>query len=373
MPRKPPPVSPLKQADPSPRPSDRTVAPLLPSYDPASGKHIMAHLLKIGQQDIFWAWQIAALSMRKGQISDKSFTRAEWKAVKESQSVEPLLFGFNVDKDDHEKERHAISTAHAIDMKKVFLLQAAFDVSDGTITIRPLQRKHGSRFSRKFGDGMALVISLKKDKSKKGQKKGEDIYRKELDWTEFGLGRWEFLFAKITSKQATFIRTDRPNKDGIWLTAEKVRNWLVDTQCNSEQTLSKYQSRISLAFSSSFCVEKVLAIDQYGIIPDIDHFPEDGNEDSIMTDGCGLIAASLMKTVADQLGLTCIPSAIQARFGCCKGVSFLFLCFLFVNSPPSRCGSWQMTIQCKESFSYLENRKRNSLFPRRSQRSVTES
>ena len=224
------------------------------------------------------------------------------------------------------EKRKRFQVIHYRDKGKEYVLQASYSYNEeqqqrkSPYILRPVRKYHSCRFSRVFGSDMFFSVTYDRDTDR-------NLFRDKIEMSQapYCLGTWRFLCSKLQDSKLIYIRTDIPSKTGEFLSPEFVRNWLVNSQANPQQTLSKYNSRISMAFSTTIAItKKPLQEGEYEVIDDIDH-ANSGN-DSIMTDGCGLISFSFMKIVAQQLELVELPCAIQGRFGSCKGVMNFSVC-----------------------------------------------
>lgn len=269
------------------------------------------HLLScLGEQSR--ATQIKKLKEYEKQIQQSEFQLPQLKQIFKKQTQE-----------ETNKEifkRRAISSLSIVKKENLFRLKFSInDKHNVSLHFCNVQQSYSSRFSRLHGPDMFLSINYDNFKSVL-----KSHFTDILDLSKpFNLGKWQFLCSKIQDKKVIYVRIDKKSKAGVFLTADLVRSWLVDKNNNKNQILSKYNSRICLAFSTTICMNRPLQTNEFEIIDDICHV-KDHTDDQIMTDGCGLISYSFMKTIANTLQLTNLPCAVQGRFGSCKGVSSYF-------------------------------------------------
>lgn len=287
----------------------------------------------------FFKWHLLALLEINDNIQIFNL-KINQNKVKESTKISELSSIFiQSPKEENDRSFRKRSISHVAKKEKTFKLTIQSEKSP--LTFSPVKKDHSCRFSRVFGEDMFLSISYE---NFKGEMK--KYFPEILDLSQpFELGKWQFLCSKIQDKKVIYIRIEKESKNGKLLNANLVRSWLVNEEINNKQALSKYNSRISLAFSTTVCLDFSLNVDQYEIIDDISN-DNLGKDESVMTDGCGLISFHLMKKVSEKLQIPHIPSAIQGRFGSCKGVSRNLHCLfnLFILFMFSRFGFLLMMI-----------------------------
>ncbi|CCM00780.1 uncharacterized protein FIBRA_02822 [Fibroporia radiculosa] len=94
-------------------------------------------------------------------------------------------------------------------------------------------------------------------------------------------------------------------------------------ELNRHQTMVKWAARFALGLSNSVPGARVRP-SEIAFEDDIICAAWDGNgkapNEQIMTDGCGLISTDILQLIADRLGLSSVPTAIQMRVCGSKGI-----------------------------------------------------
>lgn len=182
--------------------------------------------------------------------------------------------------------------------------------SENTFSLLPVQSNFTCRATRFYGSENFLSVNIPND-----MKIPEKINLQR----PYSLGIWNFLYCKIEKRKAFYIRVDSGAGSSSNLSPNLVRAWFVPIPANRHLSLSKYNARMSLSFTPTIMIGKAISIEKFTIDKDINH-SIDKNSSADMTDGCGLISSSFLEEVVRELNLPKAPSAIQGRFGACKGV-----------------------------------------------------
>ncbi|KAI8137351.1 RNA dependent RNA polymerase-domain-containing protein [Fennellomyces sp. T-0311] len=180
------------------------------------------------------------------------------------------------------------------------------------IKLRPPKVGASNRFFRKFGDDRFLELKLHRSTHPNMIRVFKDYFLKPFVL----MGRtYRFLFVK--DDKVILFATEGPYLKDT-LTIRQVIDWHIPILENWDMTISKFASRMSLGYSNSI---PTLAFepDQIQYIDDV-YSDEQGNEETCMTDGCGLISVSAMRRIMGLEHADTLPCAIQGRIGGAKGV-----------------------------------------------------
>ncbi|KDQ60341.1 hypothetical protein JAAARDRAFT_126352, partial [Jaapia argillacea MUCL 33604] len=194
------------------------------------------------------------------------------------------------------------------------------------------------RFMRKYGSKRFLKIKVNDAQYGYGQQLANDFFKRPFvvsgcvfrsfyfrDGTVFMVQVNERLGrSEDGRRQVTPRLTSSPDSPPYFFQFTDGHNPM---RLNSDQTMMKYVSRIALGLSNSvpgIAIRK----ENIQIIDDIITKPPSEME---MTDGCGLINHSGLRSIATRLGWDTVPTAIQCRVMGAKG---LLLC-----CPPTMEGS----------------------------------
>lgn len=108
---------------------------------------------------------------------------------------------------------------------------------------------------------------------------------------------------------------DEPLSKRFQFKASQMLDWLLCIKDNQDQPFLKLFSRIQLGLSQT---TPILVFEEGQICPrPVDLLSPTGK---VMNDGIGRMSRGVARRVRDKLGLTDIPSAIQARIGSAKGM-----------------------------------------------------
>ncbi|KAF3919079.1 hypothetical protein ABW21_db0204148 [Orbilia brochopaga] len=215
-----------------------------------------------------------------------------------------------------------------------------------TIRLKPLNLQNAtSRFSRNFGSHRFLVLRVPQPKSLKID---PSDYTQIVDdfLIESGfklLSRtWKAMYHR-ESKDSKGEKNGKEDHDwhtlvlfaeeGLGLDPVSVKEameWLIPIESNLHQTECKFWSRIKLGFSTT---TPTVVFDTLDYIEDI----KVGN--NCLTDGCGLVSPAVLRRIKTHLGLSYVPSAVQARIGPAKG--------LFVADPKAPVDSDEVWIKIR--------------------------
>ncbi|KAI7880918.1 RdRP-domain-containing protein [Lichtheimia hyalospora FSU 10163] len=207
-----------------------------------------------------------------------------------------------------EKLTSSSSSTRAIHYKGMIALSS---FKAPAIELRPPRVGASNRFSRKYGDHRFLELKLNRASHVALVKKNKDYFLKPF----ILMGRtYRFLFVK----DDTIILFATEGLDLEPISIRQVINWHIPILDNWEMTISKFASRMSLGYSNSiptlvFKPENVQYIDDLSS-------GADGDEETCMTDGCGLISVSAMRKIMGCERADTLPCAVQGRIGGAKGV-----------------------------------------------------
>lgn len=179
------------------------------------------------------------------------------------------------------------------------------------IELRPPRIGASNRFSRKYGDHRFLELKLNRTSHVSLIRKNKDYFLKPfllMDRT------YRFLFVK----DDTVILFATEGSDLEPISIREVINWHIPILDNWDMTISKFASRMSLGYSNSIPT-LVFKPENVKYIDDI-YSGADGDEETCMTDGCGLISVSAMRKIMGCERADTLPCAVQGRIGGAKGV-----------------------------------------------------
>lgn len=185
------------------------------------------------------------------------------------------------------------------------------DVDGISIRLLPPHYHASNRFFRKFGSDRFLEIRLPRRLPANFLQLQSSYILKPI----LLMGRiFKFLFIK--DDRLVYFATE-----GNQLTPISIRDvvdWHIPIITNWGMTVSKFASRMSLGYSNSI---PALTFKKENIryINDI-YSADAGDEETCMTDGCGLISASAIKKIMGSQQNDILPCAVQGRIGGAKGV-----------------------------------------------------
>ncbi|KAI9012006.1 RNA dependent RNA polymerase-domain-containing protein [Phycomyces nitens] len=171
-----------------------------------------------------------------------------------------------------------------------------------------------NRLFRKFGEDRFLEFKLSKNLRPTAIKDSLNFLLAPL---VFMNRVFRFLFIK--DDRLVFFATEG---EGIRpISIRQVINWHIPLKENATMTISKFASRMSLGYSNS----TPTIIFQPNMIHYIDdiHASAQGEEETVMTDGCGIISCAAMRKIMGSQYIEELPCAIQGRIAGAKGVWIL--------------------------------------------------
>ncbi|KAI9314515.1 RNA dependent RNA polymerase-domain-containing protein [Dichotomocladium elegans] len=180
-----------------------------------------------------------------------------------------------------------------------------------TIELRPPRVGASNRFFRKYGDHRFLELKLNRTTHVSQIRRSKDYFLKPF----ILMGRtFRFLFVK----DDTIILFATEGAECEPVSIRQVIDWHIPILDNWNMTTSKFASRMSLGYSNSI---PTLVFDPSNI-----HYVDDlysgsgGDEETCMTDGCGLISVSAMRRIMGCEHADTLPCAVQGRIGGAKGI-----------------------------------------------------
>ncbi|KAG0167406.1 hypothetical protein DFQ28_006904 [Apophysomyces sp. BC1034] len=179
------------------------------------------------------------------------------------------------------------------------------------INLRPLQVGASNRFFRKFGEHRFLELKLHKDCHPKLIRNHIDYFLKPL----LLMGR---IFRFLYVKDDTIIMFATEGGGLEKISIRQVIDWHIPILENWNMTLSKFARRMALGYSNSI---PTLVFDPKNVryVDDI-YSGVDGDEETCMTDGCGVISCAAMRKIMGSERSDVLPCAVQGRIGGAKGV-----------------------------------------------------
>ncbi|CAO3643231.1 unnamed protein product [Cunninghamella blakesleeana] len=185
------------------------------------------------------------------------------------------------------------------------------DIDGIAIRLLPPHYHASNRFFRKFGSDRFLELRLPKKLPPNFIQLQSSYILKPI----LLMGRtFKFLFIK--DDRLVYFATKGNQLAPISI--RDVVDWHIPIITNWGMAVSKFASRMALGYSNSipaltFKKENIRYID--------DIYSESaGNEETCMTDGCGLISASAIKKIIGAQQNDILPCAVQGRIGGAKGV-----------------------------------------------------
>lgn len=176
-----------------------------------------------------------------------------------------------------------------------------------------IPRIHSSnRFFRKFGAERFLELRLPKVLAPEAISEHTAYILRPF----LLMGRtYRFLFIK--DDRLILFATEGPGITSISL--HSVINWHIPIMDNWALTTCKFASRMSLGYSNSI---STLTFDPGNVryIDDVFAPGRPRDDNSCMTDGCGIISASAMRKIMGSQQNDIMPCAIQGRIGGAKGL-----------------------------------------------------
>ncbi|KAF7727414.1 hypothetical protein EC973_007578 [Apophysomyces ossiformis] len=180
-----------------------------------------------------------------------------------------------------------------------------------TIHLRPIKVGGSNRFFRKFGEHRFFELKLHRHSQPKYIQKHVDYFLKPMVL----MGRI-FRFLYVKDDTIIMFATEGDGLEPISI--RTVVDWHIPVLENWNMTVGKFTSRISLGYSNSI---PTLVFDPQNVryIDDI-YSGADGNEETCMTDGCGMISYAAMRKIMGSERKDVLPCAVQGRIGGAKGV-----------------------------------------------------
>ncbi|KAL0077728.1 RNA-dependent RNA polymerase RdRP [Phycomyces blakesleeanus] len=182
------------------------------------------------------------------------------------------------------------------------------------LTLRVPKTTASNRLFRKFGDDRFLEFKLLKNSRPTTIKDSLNYFLTPL---LFMNRVFRFLFIK--EDRLVFFATEGEGLQPISI--RQVVNWHIPLKENAAMTISKFASRMSLGYSNSTSTV-VFQADMIKYIDDI-HAQAEGEEETVMTDGCGIISCAAMRKIMGSQYIEELPCAIQGRIAGAKGVWIL--------------------------------------------------
>eukprot|EP00051_Salpingoeca_urceolata_P010045 m.122389 g.122389 ORF g.122389 m.122389 type:complete len:930 (+) comp16560_c0_seq1:189-2978(+) len=175
------------------------------------------------------------------------------------------------------------------------------------------RRERSHRAGRQFGSDRFLLVAF--DMTNTGPSSSHQQHQPLPEPPrEFELAGREYRFlCGRSSASAMYLAVRGPGLRP--LLPEQVVRWHIPPHLNPHLSLATFASRMQLAFSKTTPTVS-FGVGQMVPVADV----VSGTSGAVMTDGCAGIAPDVMACVAQHLGLTTIPTAVQARIGACKGV-----------------------------------------------------
>ena len=270
-------------------------------------------------RDVFFRWTlIAFLEAQKEPNADFRATKCQIEVIQHLQNFREIadLFALHprTQKTDPKLQTIYKNRSYTQDFNRVTILRAKWD-TDRLIPL-PAVQSDSCRAYRTWKSKNFLSIHFGKQESPLPP-------RIQMEYPGLdSFGTWEFLFAKIESGKAFYIKCGK-SRD-----AHSFREWLAPVSDNDSMKVAKYNARIALAFSASIPLSAVIEdavihpesqANTHVLVDDINHCPNKAGE-SVMTDGCGFISSAFAEQISFELGFKFWPRAFQGRFGGYKGV-----------------------------------------------------
>ncbi|KAI7848485.1 RNA dependent RNA polymerase-domain-containing protein [Circinella umbellata] len=181
------------------------------------------------------------------------------------------------------------------------------------VQLRPPKVAASNRFFRKFGDGRFMELKLSRTTHPSMIRKQKDYFLKPF----LLMGR-TFRFLFIKDDKVVLFATEGKDLDEL-ITIRQVIDWHIPILDNWEMTISKFASRMTLGYSNSISTI-TFEPEQIEYIDDIYSDEAVGQEETCMTDGCGLISVSAMRKMMGCEQTDTLPCAVQGRIGGAKGI-----------------------------------------------------
>ncbi|CAO3589352.1 unnamed protein product [Absidia cylindrospora] len=193
---------------------------------------------------------------------------------------------------------------------KLVLPESAEDVTSIQLNVPRIQASN--RFFRKFGEERFLELQIAKHQSLEVIEENKPLILRPF----LLMGRtYRFLFLKDT--RVILFATDGPGLSTISL--RDMINWHIPIKENWHLTTCKFASRMSLGYSNSMAT---VEFDPKNVRLVDDVFAEGlpKNDDTCMTDGCGIVSAAAMRKIMGSQQHDILPCAVQGRIGGAKGL-----------------------------------------------------
>ncbi|KAI8887759.1 RdRP-domain-containing protein [Backusella circina FSU 941] len=179
-----------------------------------------------------------------------------------------------------------------------------------TIFLTPPKLSASNRLFRKYGYDRFLELKIK-DGHPSMIAKQQDFFLKP-----FLLMHRTFRFLFVKDDTIILFATEGPGLDPVSI--QQVVDWHIPIMENWNMTISKFASRMSLGYSSS-TPTVLFKTEQIQYVEDV-FSGQQGEEETCMTDGCGIISYSVMKKIMEIQGSDELPCAIQGRVAGAKGI-----------------------------------------------------
>ncbi|KAI8092751.1 RNA dependent RNA polymerase-domain-containing protein [Halteromyces radiatus] len=181
-----------------------------------------------------------------------------------------------------------------------------------TLQLQPPRLQPSNRFFRKYGYERFLELRLSKFRSRDSLRLQSTFFLQPF----LLMGRtYRFLFLK--DDRMVMFATEGPGLTSI--TVREVIDWHIPIIDNWGLTTCKFASRMTLAYSNSI---PTLSFDpsQVRFIDDIYADNKIKDDETCMTDGCGLISPSAMRKIMGSQQHDILPCAVQGRIAGAKGI-----------------------------------------------------
>jgi hypothetical protein len=181
-----------------------------------------------------------------------------------------------------------------------------------TIQLNIPRVQSSNRFFRKFGAERFLELRLSKVLAPEAISEHTSFILRPF----LLMGRtYRFLFIK--DGRLVLFATEGPGLTPISL--HSVINWHIPIIDNWSLTTCKFASRMSLGYSNSISTLR-FEPENVRYIDDVFAPGRPRDDNSCMTDGCGIISASAMRKIMGSQQNDILPCAIQGRIGGAKGL-----------------------------------------------------
>lgn len=274
---------------------------------------------RVSWQDLSFEVLQRFMDVAKSEPRDLFQTMMQWYGGKTGTPQGGITFGLMERCSDHvwnhlDKRAQTLDGHVNANANRMIHYGAVMALSHGkppVIQLRPPKVGASNRFFRKYGEHRFLELKLNKTTH-------PSLIRQHMNFflKPFLLMGQTFKFLFVKDDTVVLFATEGNGLEPISI--RQVVDWHIPILENWNMTISKFASRMSLGYSNSIPT-LVFAPENIHYIDDV-YSGAEGQEETCMTDGCGLISVSAMRKIMGSQKDDELPCAVQGRIGGAKGI-----------------------------------------------------